>query len=403
MAARNGTDMKRDLARRLPRDLYISSGARAASFGGHAIAITALTLDLHASGAGPWVVAGLLFAGTLPIVLLSPMAGSLVDRYDSRLLIVVSGLWQAAVYTLLAFVEHPVAVLSLMILASLGTTMTTPLLMSLTPLMVPSSQLAAANGLQQGAVVIALMAGPAVSGMLFGLTNDARAPLLLDVAVYLSIAGTALLINTRRRPQPGATTPRSLDGVTVLFADRVLGAVVLLTALLVLTLHLTYVAQVFLVRDTFGASALTYGLVQATHAVGFMIAAVAASRLDSVRRILLGIPVAAAVQAVAFLVISVADSLPATFVMLLLAGFGVTVALVSVGTLLMLRIPAHVHGRALASYTAAHRAAALIAHVIGGWVVGLIPPSAVYAVSGTGALIALLVTIPVLRRARSAA
>ena len=403
MAAWNGADMKRNLARRLPRDLYISSGARAASFGGHAMAITALTLDLHASGAGPWAVAGLLFAGTLPIVLFSPLAGSLVDRYDSRLLIVLSGLWQAAVYTLLAFVDHPVAVLSLMILASLGTTVTTPLLMSLTPLMVPNSQLAAANGLQQGAVVIALMAGPAVSGMLFGLTGDAQAPLLLDVAVYLSIAGTALLINTRRRPQPGATTQRSMDGITVLFADRVVGAVVLLTALLVLTLQLTYVAQVFLVRDTFGASALTYGLVQATHAVGFMIAAVAASRLDSVRRILLGIPVAAAVQAVAFLVISVADSLPATFVMLLLAGFSVTVALVSVGTLLMLRIPAHVHGRALASYTAAHRAAALIAYVIGGWVVGLIPPLAVYAVSGTGALIALLVTIPVLRRARSAA
>lgn len=395
--------MKRDLARRLPRDLYISSGARAASFGGHAMAITTLTLDFHASGAGPWFVAGLLFAGTLPIVLFSPMAGSLVDRYDSQLLIVVSGLWQAAVYTLLAFVDHPVAVLSLMILASLGTTVTTPLLMSLTPLMVPNNQLAAANGLQQGAVVIALMAGPAVSGMLFGLTGDAQAPLLLNVAVYLSIAGTGLLINTRRRPQPGAATPRSLGGITVLFADRVLGAVVLLTALLVLTLHLTYVAQVFLVRDTFGASAPTYGLVQATHAVGFMLAAVAASRLDSVHRILLGIPVAAAVQVVALLVISVADSLPATFVMLLLAGFGVTVALVSVGTLLMLRIPAHVHGRALASYTAAHRAAALIAYMIGGWVVGLIPPSAVYAVSGTGALIALLLTIPVLRRARSAA
>lgn len=365
---------------------------------GHTMAVTALTLDLHAGGADSSVVAGLLFAGTLPLVLFAPIAGSLIDRYDSRRLIVVSGLWQAAVYLLLAFVGHPSFVLSLVVLASLGTTVTTPLLMSLTPLMVPNSQLAAANGLQQGTVVPALMAGPAMSGMLFGLTGDAQAPLLLNVAIYVSIAGTSLLINTRRRPQPEATTRRTLDGITVLFADRALGAVMILAVLLVLTLHLTYVAQVFLVRDTFGASALTFGLVQATHTFGFLIAAVAASRLNTTRRILLGASLAAAVQAVALFVISVARSLPATFAMLLLAGFGVTIVLVSVGTMLMLRIPEHMIGRALASFTAAHRAAALVAYGLGGWIVGLIPPSAVYAVSGVGALIALLATAPAMRR-----
>jgi MFS family permease len=393
--------MKHDLDRRLPRDLYIASGARAASMLGHTVAVTALTLDLHAAGADTWVVAGLLFAGTLPLVLFSPIAGNMVDRYDSRRLIVVSGLWQAAVYTLLAFVGHPSVVLPLMILASLGTTVTTPLLMSLTPLMVPNSQLAAANGLQQGMVVPALMAGPAISGILFGLTGDARAPLLLNVVIYLSIAGTSLLINTRRRPQPAATRPRTLDGITVLFADRALGAVVSLAVLLVLALHLTYVAQVFLVRDTFSASALTFGLVQATHTFGFLIAAVAASRLTTARRILLGAPLAAAVLAVALFVISVARSLPATFALLLLAGFGVTVVLVSVGTLLMLRTPEHMIGRALASFTAAHRAAALVAYGLGGWIVGLIPPLAVYAISGVGVLIALFATAPAMRRAWS--
>jgi MFS family permease len=393
--------MKPDLDhRRLPRDLYIASVARAASMLGHTVAVTALTLDLHASGADTWVVAGLLFAGTLPLVLFAPVAGSLVDRYDSRRLIVVSSLWQAAVYTLLAFVGHPSAVLSLMILASLGTTVTTPLLMSLTPLMVPTGQLAAANGLQQGMVVPALMAGPAISGMLFGLTGDALAPLLLDVVIYLLIAGTSLLINTRRRPQHTATTPRTRDGITVLFADRALGAVVILAVLLVLSLHLTYVAQVFLVRDTFGASALTFGLVQATHTFGFLIAALVATRLTTTRRILLGTPFAAAVLAVALFMISVAQSLAATFVLLLLAGFGVTVVLVSVGTLLMQRVPEHMIGRALSSFTAAHRAAALIAYGLGGWIVGLIPPSAVYAISGVGALIALFATAPAMRRAR---
>ena len=365
---------------------------------GHTVAVTSLTLDLHARGADSLVVGGLLFAGTLPLVLFSPMAGVLVDRHDSRRLIVMSGLWQAAVYTLLAFVDQPFLILSLMVLASMGTAVTTPLLMSLTPLMVPSSQLAAANGLQQGTVVAGIASGPAISGMLFGLTGDAQAPLLLNVAVYLSITGISLLINTRRRPGLAATRPRTRDGIAVLFADRALGAAVLLAVLLVLALHTTYVAQVFLVRDTFGASALTFGLVQATHTAGFLVAAVAASRLNTARRILPGVSVAAAVLSIALFMVSVARSLPATFPLLLLAGFGMTVVLVSVSTLLMLRIPEHMIGRALASFTAAHRAAALLAYGLGGWIVGLIPPAAVYALSGVGVLIAMFVTAPAIRR-----
>jgi MFS family permease len=393
--------MKRDLDHGLPRDLYIVSGTRAASMLGHTVAVTALTLDLHARGADGWVVGGLLFAATLPLVLFAPMAGVLVDRYDSRRLIVVSGLWQAAVYSLLAFVDQPFLLLSLMVLASMGTAVTTPLLMSLTPLMVPSSKLAAANGLQQGTVTAGIAAGPAVSGMLFGLTGDAQAPLLLDVAVYLSITGISLLINTRRRPGPAATTPRTRDGIAVLFTDRALGAVVLLAVLLVLALHTTYVAQVFLVRDTFGASPLIFGLVQATHTVGFLVAAVAASRLNTARRILPGVLLAAAVLSIALFGVSVARSLPATFPLVLLTGFGMTVVLVSVSTLLMLRTPEHMIGRALASFTGAHRAAALLAYGLGGWIVGLIPPAAVYALSGAGALIAISATTPAIRRAWS--
>jgi MFS family permease len=391
--------MKTERDRRLPRDLYISSGARAASMLGHSMAVTALTLDLHADGSDSWVVAALLFAGTLPLVLFAPFAGLLVDRYDSRQLLVVSGLWQAIAYALLAFTENPIAVLALMTLASMGTAVTTPLLMSLTPLMVHQSQLAAANGFQQGTVVITLMAGPALSGMVFGLTGDARIPLLLNVAVYLSIVGTSQLIATRRRPQPGSAKARAMDGITVLFADRAVAPVVALAVLLVLTLHLTYVAQVFLVRDTFGASALTFGLVQATHTFGFLLAAVAASRLDTTRRILFGTPVAGAVLAVAMLVISVARSLPVTFAMVLLTGFGMTVVLVVVGTLLMQRIPKDTIGSALSSFTGAHRAAALLAYGLGGWATSLISPPVVYAISGVGALIVLCVTTPLMHRA----
>jgi MFS family permease len=391
--------MKHDIARRLPRDLYVVAGARAASILGNVVAVTALLLDLHDRGAGALAVAGLLAAGALPIVLLAPLAGLVVDRFDSRALIVASSLWQSATCTLLAFAGQPQVVLPLVALNACGTAVTNPVFLALTSVMVPSRQLAAANSVQQGAVTIAMMAGPAVGGLITGLTGGARVPLLLDAVIFVVIAGASLMIATRRRPAPEVTRPGTPDGIRMLFTDRALAAVVALAALLPLVVHLIYVAQVFLVRDTFGASALAFGMLQATHMAGLLIGTVLASQLNTVRRIVLGAPISAAVMSTAIALIGLVRSLPATFALYVVAGVCMSMVSVSMGTLLLLRIPEAAIGRVSAGYTAIHRAAGLIAYGLGGLIVGLLRPEVVYLLSGTAALIIVLVLVPAFRRA----
>jgi MFS family permease len=391
--------MKHDIARRLPRDLYVAAGARAASILGNVVAVTALLLDLHDRGAGAWAVAGLLAAGALPIVLLAPLAGLVVDRFDSRALIVASSLWQAAACMLLAFAGQPQVVLPLAALNACGTAVTNPVFLALTSVMVPSRQLAAANSVQQGAVTIAMMAGPAAGGLITGLTGGARVPLLLDAAIFVVIAGASLLIATRRRPEPGETRPNAREGIRMLFTDRALAAVVALAALLPLVVHLIYVAQVFLVRDTFGASALAFGMLQATHMAGLLIGTMLASQLDTVRRIVLGAPLSAAVMSAAIVLIGLVRSLPTTFALYVVAGVCMSMVSVSMGTLLLLRTPEPAVGRVSASFTAIHRTAGLIAYGLGGLIVGLLRPEVVYLLSGTAALIIVLILVPVFRRA----
>src|SRR5262245_7762269 len=117
--------MTQDVARRLPRDLYVAAGARGASNFGNVIAVTALLLDFHDRGTGAWAVGGVRMAGALPIVLLSPVVGSVVDRFDSHVLIVVSSLWQAAACLLLAFAGGlPELALALAALNACGTAVT---------------------------------------------------------------------------------------------------------------------------------------------------------------------------------------------------------------------------------------------------------------------------------------
>lgn len=385
------------VVQRLPRDLYVVAGARAFSILGNVVAVTALTLDFHDRGVGAWAIASLLAAGALPIVLLAPLVGSLVDRLDSRQLIVLSSLWQSAACALLAFVEQPQVVLLLVALNACGTAITNPLFLALVSAMVPEENLAPANSVQQGAVTIATMAGPAVGGLLTGLTGGARVPLLLDAVIFVVVAGVGVLISTRRRPSSSAPSARA--GIAMLFTDRVLGAAVALAVLLPLVVHLIYVAQVYLVRDTFGASGLTFGLLQTTHMAGLLIGTVVASQLNTVRRIVLGTPVSAAVMSVAIVLIGLLGSLPAAFALYVVAGVCMSMVSVSVGTLLLLRTPRSAIGRVMASFTAVHRTAGLVAYGIGGIIVGSLRPDVVYMLSGTGALIIVAALVPACRRA----
>jgi predicted MFS family arabinose efflux permease len=389
--------MAYDVGHRLPQDLYVVAGARAASILGNVVAVTALTLDFHDRGIGAWAVAGLLTAGALPIVLLAPVVGSLVDKFDSRRLIVLSSLWQSTACVLLAFVEQPQVILVLVALNACGTAITNPLFLALVSEIVPERDLAPANSVQQGAVTIATMAGPAVGGLLTGLTGSARVPLLLDAVVFVVVAGVGLLIDTRRQPSPSAPSTRT--GIAMLFTDRILGAAVALAVLLPLVVHLIYVAQVYLVRDTFGASGLAFGLLQTTHMAGLLIGTMVASQLNTVHRIVLGTPVSAAVMSVAIVLIGLLGSLPAAFVLYVVAGVCMSMVSVSVGTLLLLRTPGSAIGRVMASFTAVHRAAGLVAYGLGGIIVGLLRPEVVYMLSGIGALVIVAALAPACRRA----
>src|SRR5690606_1453628 len=110
------------------RDVYLAAGARGFAACGDFLAATALALALQSAGAGGMAVSGLLLGGTLPLVLLAPLAGRVADRLDSRLLLESTGLGQAAVCVVLAHTGHPVAIIALVALLATGLAVTSPTL-----------------------------------------------------------------------------------------------------------------------------------------------------------------------------------------------------------------------------------------------------------------------------------
>src|SRR5256885_9888395 len=180
------------------RDLYTVALGRAVSTLGNEVALIALMLRVHDSGDGSWAIAGLLAAGTLPLVLCAPLAGALVDRYDSRLLIVTSSLAQALCTGALAFTRSLPALLGLVAATGIGSAVANPTFSALVPQLAPGKLLARANSLLQGSNVVAMLAGPAAGGLLVGATGRARGAPLGDPPPF----------PPRPAPRPGAPTRR---------------------------------------------------------------------------------------------------------------------------------------------------------------------------------------------------
>ncbi len=180
--------------------MYLASGARAVSSCGDFLAATALVLQLQQRGAGGFAVAAVLIAAAAPPVLLVRWTGRLADRADSRLLLVATGLAQAAVCVALAFASGPVEIIALVAVLAAGLAVTQPCLSALLPSMVPADDLPKAMALSQTAGSLGLMLAPALGGLLMG-RFGLRVPLLADAGSYLAIAAAGRLIRTRRGRQ----------------------------------------------------------------------------------------------------------------------------------------------------------------------------------------------------------
>jgi MFS family permease len=382
------------------RDVYVAAGARGVSACGDFLAATALALALQQAGAGGVAVSGLLLAAALPLAVLAPVTGRIADRVDSRKLLVMAGFGQAGVCVLLAFAEHPAVIIALVALLASGLAVTQPTLAALLPAMVRREDLAKASGINQTAGLVGMLIAPALAGVLVG-QFGARVPLLLDAVSYLSLVVAGLLIRTRRSPaaQPAA----AVTGSWKLRDDRLVAVMVGAIAAVVAGVGAINVIEVFFIRETLGASATVFGLVSATWSGGMLVGALLFGRLGRRwthpgRLVELCLALAAATCA---FVLAGAGVWHALLLLPLWFVGGICNGGINVFTNVVMaeRVPAAARGRAFASMGAAIQGAGMIGFVVGGPLVDSFAPRPLVAAAGVAGLVAVVVCLPVVRRA----
>jgi MFS family permease len=143
-------------------------------------------------------------ATTLPGILLSPIAGALVDRWDRRVVMIVSDAGAGACTLVLALLLtsgqlHLWQIYLFMALSSSFGALQWPAYSAATTLLVPKEQLGRASGMVQIAEATGSILSPLIAGTLVGLIG-VPGVMLIDFATFLFAVGTLLPVSIPRPP-----------------------------------------------------------------------------------------------------------------------------------------------------------------------------------------------------------
>ncbi len=383
--------------------------AAACSFLGGTAMFTAdfaLILHLQTTGLGGAAVATLIICATLPLVLLAPLTGRMADRFDSRALMAGGGLLQAAAITGMVLTDHLPALLGLVILNAGGTALLVPTITALIPVIATDADLPRAIAMVQTGSLIGMAAGPATAGFIVAAHGT-------DTALAVAACGALLRavlctdIRTRRGGirRETATAQDTERPTWRLRGDRLLTTMVIGLGSVIACLCAVNVLEVFLVREVYGASESTYGLVNASWtagmAVGAWVAAAVIGRIGPGRDPLLAWMLMGCLTMTGAVCIAFGMPLPFVGMLVPLYLIGGVLNAVQNSTMqvsVARRVPERFRGRAGAKVNGVINGATLIGFVLGGVLSSFLPTRTAFIVIGLATIAIVVCCIPMVRR-----
>ncbi|WP_071131278.1 MFS transporter [Enterococcus timonensis] len=217
--------------------------------------------------------------GMIPMVLLSPFAGPLIDRVNKKKLLILTDFIVALFALILAIVGFLTAgfpiwlVFVSLFVRSVAQTFQMPTIQSVLPTLVPESQLTKANG-QLGMVQSAnFIIAPALGAQLFA-TFDMNYLILLDVVGAIFGIGLLLFVTIPKINAAGEKIHFLSDtvfGFNQLVKNRGLWAITIIGALFTLIFMPAASLYPVMTMDYFQGTVQQAGLIETIYAVGMLV------------------------------------------------------------------------------------------------------------------------------------
>jgi MFS family permease len=357
-------------------------------------------------GAAGYEVAALVICEALPMVVLGKPIGRLVDRVDSRLLLVAACVAQALACVALAQASAVPAVLAGMLALSVASAVSTPTRQALLPAMVTRDDLARANAVGQTAGTIGMTAGPALAGFLVG-TVGPQPTVRWAALGFLATAIAAFAIRTRRGGKAvvdrTATASSLVDDGWTLRRDRMLRTSAWGLTAVITAVGAVNVVLVFFVMGTLHSTPQTYGVIDASWTVGLLGGAwlfgLAVRPRTSDPGIARALILSTVVICVAIVAVSTVHGPWWIVPCYLVGGAGNGGLNVLAGTLLGRRVPASALGRASTALAVRIQAGSVVGYIAGGLVLAVVQPRWIVLSCGLLGLLVALAVLPLVSRA----
>jgi MFS family permease len=346
----------------MPRDFRFLYVGNLVSNLGSWLLVVALPYQVFRT-TGSVVATGLtLAAESVPALVVGPVAGMLVDRWDRRRVMIVNDVLRAgAVVGLLA---HPPWLYLALIAENLGAVFFRPAARALLPAIVGTGpELVRANGFIALNNGIVRLVGPPLGAVLLAWLG-LPVVVLLDLASYLVSAAMITMIRARHSVSAGVRV-ELWDGLRFTFADHVLRRMLLLNTLF-FTANAVFTALLIpFMTIRFGNHPTDVGLLLSALGVGYLIGAPLAARLVNRYRAgpLLGF--AQAGIGLCFLALANAPTVLVAVVAGGLIGVPGSLLLVTIETTIQRASPDELRGSVGATFFASDALAALVGGVVG--------------------------------------
>jgi MFS family permease len=328
---------------------------------GDGLAMVALASRVYERSHAGWAVASVFLAVSIPVAVLAPLAGMVLDRLSPKPVLTAAAGTAALVALLLTRVTGVAGTLGLAAGFGLCAALLQPGLGVIVPRLARAEAITRANSYLQAATWGGMTAGPLLAGVL-GAAGGPRLALVGDAATYAAGAVGLALLHLSRLPAPDGAAARETvsrqlrGGMWFLRADRTAGLLVTVVSIMVAFAYLAVVAEVVLAQGVLRAGPGGYAILVASWTAGMVVGSLGAGRLAArwlVPAVLAGTIVTGAGIAVAGLAATLWQAAAAYG----LGGLADGVEVLATRSYLNLHVPAAVAGRVFALYSPPRRPA----------------------------------------------
>ncbi len=370
------------------------------------VALVVLVFRLSHSGLA---VSALVLTEIVPTLLLSPIAGVVIDRFDRRrLLVVVDGV-RALLVLLLALTHALWAVYALAALLAVGSTLFNPALQAVIPALLTEEERLAANAMAWSSGRLVQIIGASVAGGLIAWGGTTPAFLVNATSFAFSAVMLIRLSVPRREGSPrsgglGAWVDDAREGLAYARRDPFVARLVPVQALTSLATGATSALLVVLATTHLHLAAQGFGWLLAAIGVGALLGPFLSNRLTGGRYLdvrLLFVPYL--IRGVGDIALGLVVGLPWALAILFVYGLNTSTGAVASTSILQTVIPDQVRGRVFTLLDVTWAAMRLLSLGLGGLLADRLGISAVYLIGGAlltlaGALgLGLLGHLPLVR------